>query len=198
MDTDASVRAMAPGSMRIDSGSRESLPLSVLSGNNVESSATTPGATPYTQSRPNYGNLASTERASVYSSQSVGAPVLVSERNSYYATSLKQMQRDKDARSLDGRSVHTRDLEDSRSLFGGKSLHGAESLKNYDDSTRSGIGAHGQNDNIPSGNVTPVATSGGIKPTSSPSRTNSTFERHAMEHQAVADLEQPAHDGQDL
>ncbi|QSZ32055.1 hypothetical protein DSL72_001624 [Monilinia vaccinii-corymbosi] len=75
MDTDASVRALAPSS--VFGGSRESLPLSVLS-------ATIDGApmaspTGLYQSRP-----MATERASIYSSTGV-APALPSERNSYYA-----------------------------------------------------------------------------------------------------------------
>ncbi|KAJ8107366.1 hypothetical protein OPT61_g8919 [Boeremia exigua] len=78
LDTNASVRAMAPSSHY--GGSRESLPLSVLSGN-VD--------TIYSPSnRPNNVNnlsSANAERASVYSVSGATAPVLSSERNSYYA-----------------------------------------------------------------------------------------------------------------
>jgi hypothetical protein len=74
MDTDASVRALAPSSLF--GGSRESLPLSVLSAN-IESTAATPH-----QPRPSVGGL--NERASIYSATGV-APALPSERNSYYA-----------------------------------------------------------------------------------------------------------------
>ena len=77
LDTDASVRALAPSS--VWGGSRESLPLSVLSGNFDGSAIYSP------QSRPSVGGLASAERASVYSSSGVAAPALSSERNSYYA-----------------------------------------------------------------------------------------------------------------
>lgn len=77
LDTNASVRALAPSSLW--GNSRESLPLSVLSAN-VE---TTNGINP-TQPRTTVGGLASAERASVYSSSGV-APVANSERNSYYA-----------------------------------------------------------------------------------------------------------------
>ena len=63
MDTDASVRALAPSSLF--GGSRESLPLSVLS-SNVE-----------------IGPAALRERASIYSATGV-APALTSERNSFY------------------------------------------------------------------------------------------------------------------
>ncbi|ESZ89905.1 hypothetical protein SBOR_9717 [Sclerotinia borealis F-4128] len=75
MDTDASIRALAPSS--VFGGSRESLPLSVLSAT-IEG-ATIAASTGLHQSRP----LAN-ERASIYSSAGV-APALPSERNSYYA-----------------------------------------------------------------------------------------------------------------
>ena len=75
MDTDASVRALAPSSLF--GGSRESLPLSVLSAN-IESSSV---AAPH-QGRPSVGGL--NERASIYSATGV-TPALPSERNSYYA-----------------------------------------------------------------------------------------------------------------
>jgi hypothetical protein len=73
MDTDASVRALAPSSLF--GGSRESLPLSVLS-SNIDPAAQTPH-----QPRP---SVALNERASIYSATGV-APALPSERNSYYA-----------------------------------------------------------------------------------------------------------------
>ncbi|KAG9244093.1 hypothetical protein BJ878DRAFT_534803 [Calycina marina] len=73
MDTDASVRALAPSSLF--GGSRESLPLSVLS-------ATVDSSTPTTQMQRPVGGLC--ERASIYSSTGI-APALPSERNSYYA-----------------------------------------------------------------------------------------------------------------
>jgi hypothetical protein len=77
LDTDASVRALAPSS--VWGGSRESLPLSVLSTNIDNQNIYSP------QGRPTVGGLASAERASVYSSSGVAAAVLPSERNSYYA-----------------------------------------------------------------------------------------------------------------
>lgn len=75
LDTNASVRALAPSSHY--GGSRESLPLSVLSGNadTIYSPSTRPS---------NVGAFANAERASVYSASGT-APVLSSERNSYYA-----------------------------------------------------------------------------------------------------------------
>lgn len=76
MDTDASVRALAPSSLF--GGSRESLPLSVLSAN-IDPASGTPGIH---QARASGGGP--NERASVYSATGV-APALPSERNSYYA-----------------------------------------------------------------------------------------------------------------
>lgn len=72
MDTDASVRALAPSSLF--GGSRESLPLSVLS-----ASVDTTGL----HGRPSM--QLPNERASIYSSTGV-APALTSDRNSYYAS----------------------------------------------------------------------------------------------------------------
>ena len=78
LDTDASVRALAPSSLF--GGSRESLPLSVLSANVTDQ----PGSTGLHQARHPSTGLPNTERASVYSSSGI-APALSSERNSYYA-----------------------------------------------------------------------------------------------------------------
>lgn len=77
LDTNASVRALAPSSLF---GSRESLPLSVLS-SNVNDQPSAPGMH---QGRHTSVSVANTERASVYSSSGI-APALSSERNSYYA-----------------------------------------------------------------------------------------------------------------
>jgi hypothetical protein len=74
MDTDASVRALAPSSLF--GGSRESLPQSVLS-----ATIDSPSTTAAHQSRPNVGL---SERASIYSATGV-TPALPSERNSFYA-----------------------------------------------------------------------------------------------------------------
>lgn len=80
-DTNASMRALAPASMF--GGSRESLPLSVLSGivdPSAGSITNAPGALP----RPSIGGLASAERASLYSSSAV-ASALSTDRTSCYA-----------------------------------------------------------------------------------------------------------------
>lgn len=76
MDTDASVRALAPSSLW--GGSRESLPLSVLSAN-MES----PGASA-APGMHGAGPRLGAERNSFYSTAGV-APTLASERNSLYA-----------------------------------------------------------------------------------------------------------------
>ena len=76
MDTDASVRALAPSS--VFGGSRESLPLSILSANIEPIGAS---SSTHHQSRPS-GAL--NERASIYNSAGA-APALSSDRNSYYA-----------------------------------------------------------------------------------------------------------------
>ncbi|KAI0809497.1 hypothetical protein GGR55DRAFT_650171 [Xylaria sp. FL0064] len=78
MDTDASVRALAPSS--VWGGSRESLPLSVLSANmdGMRDIPPTPGLHQSTT------RIAGTERTSIYSTSGV-APALPGERNSLYA-----------------------------------------------------------------------------------------------------------------
>ena len=78
LDTNASVRALAPSS--IFGGSRESLPLSVLSSSHNDQSS----ISGHHQGRQVSTGLPNTERASVYSSSGI-APALPSERNSYYA-----------------------------------------------------------------------------------------------------------------
>ncbi|KAI1059394.1 hypothetical protein NW752_010420 [Fusarium irregulare] len=75
LDTDASVRALAPSSLW--GGSRESLPLSVLSAN-IDPMGMPP--TPGIHGNPRLG----AERTSIYSATGVG-PAMASDRNSYYA-----------------------------------------------------------------------------------------------------------------
>jgi hypothetical protein len=149
MDTDASVRAIAPKSMWGDS--RESLPLSVLS-SNID----------HTSTRSAVGPLISAERASIYSSRDVSAPAIASDRNSYYAASHRQVrdrERDKESHrdrdfGGDGRSINY----DAKSLnFDGRSLGGdVASLRGYEGSVRSGALGHGRNDSIPSGQPSPM------------------------------------------
>ncbi|CAG8149703.1 unnamed protein product [Penicillium salamii] len=84
LDTNASVRGLAPSS--VFGGSRESLPLSVLSGNTNEQSNASIFNAPGVLNRPSIVGLASAERISVYSS--TGATPLTTtnaERGSLYA-----------------------------------------------------------------------------------------------------------------
>ncbi|KAI9773808.1 MAG: hypothetical protein M1840_006033 [Geoglossum simile] len=97
-DTDASVRALAPSSLW--GGSRESLPLSVLSGTVGDSTGVAPSTAPALIHRPNAAT--GTERASVHSATGI-APALGSERNSYYGS-----------RAGDGASVKSSYLGHSR------------------------------------------------------------------------------------
>ncbi|KAG8527913.1 uncharacterized protein KY384_006829 [Bacidia gigantensis] len=107
-DTNASVRALAPSS--VYGGSKESLPLSVLSSNvNDQASITT-----HHQGRQVSVSLANTERASVYSSSGI-APALPSERNSYYAAKVSQG----DGGSVrSGRIGHSRNDSITKSISG--------------------------------------------------------------------------------
>lgn len=107
MDTDASVRALAPSSLF--GGSRESLPLSVLSANIDPGTTSAPH-----QARPSVGGL--NERASIYSATGV-APALQSERNSYYAGKQTVTADGGSVRS--GRLGHGRNDSISGSIGGG-------------------------------------------------------------------------------
>jgi hypothetical protein len=126
---------MAPSS--VWGGSRESLPLSVLS-SNIEMGQST---------RPSIAGLpsASAERASVYSSSGLGnirdstginSLALASERNSYYA---KQAA---DAKSL--RSINNL-KDDSRSI---NREHDVASIRSLAPS-EARLGGHSRNDSIP-------------------------------------------------
>lgn len=157
MDTDASVRALAPSS--VWGGSRESLPLSVLSGN-----ADT-GSGFHASSRPSISGLATAERASVYSSQGVTSPTIASDRNSYYAGAQK-----KDL-TADAKSLRSLNNLDARSQYDAKSINDARSMdvssiKGYEGSVRSGAVGHGRQDSIPGSIGAPLAhrhpTSGGL------------------------------------
>ncbi|OJK02541.1 hypothetical protein ASPACDRAFT_24614 [Aspergillus aculeatus ATCC 16872] len=81
LDTNASVRALAPSS--VFGGSRESLPLSVLSGTMGEQPSNTSSLNaPGVLNRPSLVGLASVERASVYSASS--ANPLAGERGNFH------------------------------------------------------------------------------------------------------------------
>lgn len=151
MDTDASVRALAPSS--VWGGSRESLPLSVLSGHAEERPVNYAS-----QSRPSIGGLASAERASVYSSQGVSGLALASDRNSTY-TKPKDPSDAKSLRSI----TNLNRTDDARSLnMDAKSFVGTDvaSLRNYEGSIRSGALGHGRNDSIPGSIGSPLASPG--------------------------------------
>ncbi|KAF2159807.1 hypothetical protein M409DRAFT_60572 [Zasmidium cellare ATCC 36951] len=165
MDTDASVRALAPSS--VFGGSRESLPLSVLSGN-VGSSSEAPPRHSVTG--------AAAERASVYSSSGLVrdnfvSSALTSERNSYYAKpaqasdakslrSISNLKRDEDKASITG--VYARsDYGDAKSLnAGGGDVASLRSV---------GVGnteGHARNGSIPGSIGSPVNTPSLLRQTS--------------------------------
>lgn len=120
LDTNASVRALAPSS--VFGGSRESLPLSVLSGNvNVNINEPSNSSVFNAQgvlSRPSIVGLASAERVSVYSS-SGAAPVSggPGERASYHTA--KQSQAAGDGASIrSGAPSHSRNDSTAASISG--------------------------------------------------------------------------------
>ncbi|RAL16506.1 uncharacterized protein BO97DRAFT_383059 [Aspergillus homomorphus CBS 101889] len=85
LDTNASVRALAPSS--VFGGSRESLPLSVLSGTIGEQPSNTPSFNaPGVLNRPSLVGLASVERASVYSASGATPLAGNAERGNFYKT----------------------------------------------------------------------------------------------------------------
>ena len=121
LDTNASVRAMAPSSLY--GGSKESLPLSVMSANVNDQSSTTS----HHQGRQVSVNLANIERASVYSSSGI-APALPSERNSYYAA--------KQSNQADGASVRSGAIGHGRNDSITKSISGLASAESPINSPR--------------------------------------------------------------
>lgn len=117
LDTNASVRALAPSS--IFGGSRESLPLSVLSGNVNEPSNSSAFNAQGVLSRPSIVGLASAERISVYSA-SGAAPVGsgAAERGSYHTA--KQSPAAGDGASIrSGAPSHSRNDSTAASISGG-------------------------------------------------------------------------------
>lgn len=109
LDTNASVRALAPSSLF--GGSRESLPLSVLSANVNDQ----PSATGQHGGRTVSIGLPRDERASVYSSSGI---IPAAERNSYYAN--KKSNPGEDGASVrSGLISHGRTDSITRSIGGG-------------------------------------------------------------------------------
>ncbi|KAK4038170.1 hypothetical protein C8A01DRAFT_17695 [Parachaetomium inaequale] len=82
-DTDASVRALAPSSLW--GGSRESLPLSVLSAtmDGAAGGPTTPGL--HRGASAGVAGIGANERTSIYSATGILGTAAASERNSFYA-----------------------------------------------------------------------------------------------------------------
>jgi hypothetical protein len=116
LDTNASVRGLAPSS--VFGGSRESLPLSVLSGNTTEASNTSVFNASGVLSRPSIVGLASAERVSVYSAS--GAIPLASttaERGGLYTT--KQTTGGDTASIRSGVQSHSRNDSTAASIAGG-------------------------------------------------------------------------------
>ncbi|KAK4610396.1 hypothetical protein CLAFUW4_13891 [Fulvia fulva] len=200
MDTDASVRAMAPQS--VFGGSRESLPLSVLSG-----TITSPDAPRQSYSHGVYGSAAA-ERASVYSSaglrENMVSPVPPgSERNSYYAKqsdakSLRSVNNLKDdARSITG--IYPRSELDNRSL---NTTGDVASLRSFE--ANSGF-QHARNGSIPGsiGNFTSppsllrqASTSGATA--LSMGRTDSDWREGDDEEPTAVDVEEHQDGGEDV
>ncbi|KAK4575311.1 hypothetical protein LTR86_001164 [Recurvomyces mirabilis] len=145
MDTDASVRAIPPSS--VWGGSRESLPLSVLSGNMDPSIGGQTGGSGMYSTRPSVGGLASAERASIYSSQGVSAPALASERNSYYS---KPAGKD----MADGKSLRSITNLDARSQYDARSINADARSQLGDVASLKG------NDSVPGSIGSPLASPG--------------------------------------
>ncbi|KAJ9318791.1 hypothetical protein DTO271D3_921 [Paecilomyces variotii] len=117
LDTNASVRALAPSS--VFGGSRESLPLSVLSGSVVDNTNASVFNASGVVPRPSIGGLAGTERASIYSATGTMAlGTSAGDRSSYYAN--KQSSGTGDTGSIrSGIQSHVRHDSATGSLAGG-------------------------------------------------------------------------------
>ncbi|KAH8697289.1 hypothetical protein BGW36DRAFT_164866 [Talaromyces proteolyticus] len=111
LDTNASVRALAPSS--VFGGSRESLPLSVLSGNVGDTSNASVSNAPGVLSRQSLGGLASAERISVYSAS--GATTLITGGDRGSLITSKQGDNGSIRSSLHG---HTRNDSTTGSITG--------------------------------------------------------------------------------
>ncbi|KAG2420623.1 hypothetical protein HFD88_000236 [Aspergillus terreus] len=115
LDTNASVRALAPSS--VFGGSRESLPLSVLSGNAGEPSNTSTFNAPGVLNRPSLVGLASAERISVYSSSGAAPVSGGGERGSFYASKASPGTGD-GASIMSGSQSHSRHDSNAASISG--------------------------------------------------------------------------------
>lgn len=116
LDTNASVRALAPSS--VFGGSRESLPLSVLSGHTNEASNTSIFNASGVLSRPSIVGLASAERISVYSASGTNPlAATTAERGNLYPA--KQAAGNDAASIRSGIHSHSRNDSTAASIAGG-------------------------------------------------------------------------------
>ncbi|CAI7564047.1 unnamed protein product [Penicillium glandicola] len=115
LDTNASVRGLAPSS--VFGGSRESLPLSVLSGNTTEASNNSVFNASGVLSRPSIVGLASAERISVYSASAAPLASTTAERGGLYTT--KQTAGGDTASIRSGIHSHSRNDSTAASIAGG-------------------------------------------------------------------------------
>ncbi|OQD85497.1 hypothetical protein PENANT_c010G09855 [Penicillium antarcticum] len=117
LDTNASVRGLAPSS--VFGGSRESLPLSVLSANTNEASNTSVFNASGVLSRPSIVGLASAERISVYSASGATPLATSAERTGFYTA--KQPASGDGASIRSGVQSHSRNDSTAASIMGGVS-----------------------------------------------------------------------------
>ncbi|KAJ6122466.1 hypothetical protein N7512_004931 [Penicillium capsulatum] len=116
LDTNASVRALAPSS--VFGGSRESLPVSVLSGSVVEPSNASAFNAQGVLGRPGIAGFASAERISVYSSSGAAPLGSTGERGSFYTAKQSPVQGD-GASIRSGAPSHGRNDSTAASISGG-------------------------------------------------------------------------------
>lgn len=115
LDTNASVRALAPSS--VFGGSRESLPLSVLSGNVVEPSNSSTFNAQGVLNRPSLVGLASAERISVYSTTGAAPIAATGERGGFYPAKVTPATGD-GASIRSGAPSHSRNDSTAASITG--------------------------------------------------------------------------------
>jgi hypothetical protein len=126
LDTNASVRALAPSS--VFGGSRESLPLSVLSASvGVDPSNTSITNAPGVLGRQSLGGLASAERISVYSASGTVPLVHGGERSSLIGNPNANKQQGDNGSIRSGTHSHTRNDSAAGSVAGtiGSTLNNA-------------------------------------------------------------------------
>ncbi|KAM7206404.1 hypothetical protein V8F20_002753 [Naviculisporaceae sp. PSN 640] len=131
-DTDASVRALAPSSLF--GGSRESLPLSILSANmnyDPSGSGTSGSAGPVGPTTPGLHRGASgmaNERTSIYSATGILSGTAASERNSFYAKQVSGLANGETGSVRSGLLGHGHADSISGSIQGGGTAAGGASV----------------------------------------------------------------------